>query len=247
VVALLLAFGRWYGRTSPSAPYTEARDFQQAVGLDPANLPRYLLGSLLDERLGWLPFAPLHLLALCAVLLTLRRWPLIATCVTLTLIAYAVVVAASGVSPGGVLPGRYLVVVMPFVAVPLALAMQRSRAFRAAFAVGAAGTLVLLATFLRFPDSFYARPPEAPPAAGEIATLARVAAAWPDIDIRVGATAPAQVFFGVLIIVLVVLLNLLVDEASRPLPTPSVSDRGRGGVALTPKNKSARRPVRAKN
>jgi hypothetical protein len=214
VGALLAAFWHWYGRPSPGAPYTEALDFEQEVSLVLSNVPRYFLGGLFDERLGWLPFAPLHLAALCAVLVSIRRLPWTTSYVGLGLLGYVVIVAASGVSPGGVLPGRYVVVAMPLLAVPLALALAGSRAMRVAAAVAAAASLALLWTFLRVPEAFYARPLDAPPASAEQPQLARVAALWPDIDIRVGVTEPAQqVFVGLVLLLVLVIVNLLVAEA----------------------------------
>jgi len=77
--------------------------------------------ALLSSRNGWLPFLPVGLLAVAGALaLSVRRrwWMLYGTVVVA---AYVAQIASTGVLPALSLPGRYDIVYLPLLAIPLLL------------------------------------------------------------------------------------------------------------------------------
>lgn len=80
--------------------------------------------SLLSSRNGWIPFAPVGILGLAAAIaLALRRrwWVAYGT---LAALAYVAQIASAGVLPGTTLPGRFEIVFLPLVAVPLLMVLD---------------------------------------------------------------------------------------------------------------------------
>jgi hypothetical protein len=167
-------FHRWYGSSSPAAPLratdqviradpaAPGADSSSGTATAPApapapeasslsrfvSLPEVLPGlfrSIYSSRNGWLPFMPIGILALAgAVALAVRArwWVALGGIIAL---AYAAQIASTGVLPAYALPGRYEIVYLPLLAVPLALILAQVRWSRFLFwplaAIGAVLTL----------------------------------------------------------------------------------------------------------
>jgi hypothetical protein len=134
-VVFALAFQHWYGSWLPTAQY--------ALSDSPRTLPgfyRGLVGNLLDPRSGWLPVAPLHVAGLVAIGVAVVRLGRPALLAALAAAVYLLVVAGSGLGfSGSSFPGRELVVVLPLVALPLALLLGTRR-----WALGACAVLAVV-------------------------------------------------------------------------------------------------------
>lgn len=209
VVVLLALFERWYGSFSIAAPY-QALNFAQDVRPRIEFLPRYLFGQLLDYRQGWLPYAPASAIGLTGTVVFFRRYRCAALLAGGAALLYFVVVAATGVSPGYALPGRYLVVIMPLAAFPLAVALQVSSTIRAVAAVGAVAGIQILYEFLREPSYLYPGVFAFYPAG-----LARLKTLFPNADVTANASAPVEYSRSLLLLLLLVSGALLVDEIDR--------------------------------
>jgi len=113
--AMAIAFDRWYGSPSPTAPFRFAEsnfDLEWAY--------RYSIGGLFSTEFGWFPFAPLHVLALAgAVFLASRggRWA--AAGVAVAIVYLFLVASATGISTAYSYPGRLQFVIVPLAAIPL--------------------------------------------------------------------------------------------------------------------------------
>lgn len=229
LAALLLAFRRWYGSASLSAPY-DAIDFKQSVSPSMANVPRNLLGQLIDERQGWLSHSPLALVALIGLLVLWRRMPFWTSVVCACALGYASSVAATGVSPGFALPGRYLVVLMPWVAFPLAAGLVNSWTVRVAATAAVPPTLALVREFTVDVYAMY------PGTYLGTEASARIRSVFPSLDVTVGATAPPEYVAAVVVLGTVALLALAVLERelggrSHVAPQPTTSPLFRRGAA----------------
>jgi hypothetical protein len=129
---LCIAFQRWYGSPNPLAP-------NEGIGGATAGdggwkfWYEFAVRDLLDPIAGWIPFAPVHWLGFAALgCLVLRfGWPA-AACVAAAA-GYELLVSSFGVSVGWGLPARYPMIVIPLIAVPLAVGIQTVRAARVAF------------------------------------------------------------------------------------------------------------------
>ncbi len=83
--------------------------------------------SLFSSRSGWIPFVPVGVLAVAgAIALVLRRrwWVALGLGVAL---AYLVQIASAGVLPAYALPGRFEIVFVPLLAVPLLMVLTQVR------------------------------------------------------------------------------------------------------------------------
>jgi hypothetical protein len=86
-----------------------------------------LMRSLWSSRNGWIPFIPVGFLALAGALALAARarwWVALGVLVAL---AYMVEIASTGVLPAYSLPGRYEMVFLPLLAVPLAMVLAEVR------------------------------------------------------------------------------------------------------------------------
>lgn len=129
---LCAAFQRWYGSPNPLAANE---------GIGGATVGdggwsfwyEFAVRDILDPIAGWIPFAPVHWLGFAALgCLVLRfGWPAVA-CVAAAA-GYELLVSSFGVSIGWGLPARYPMIVVPLIAVPLAVGIQKVRAARVAF------------------------------------------------------------------------------------------------------------------
>jgi hypothetical protein len=165
-----IEFRHWYGSSSPTAPLSATDQVTRAdpasaaggSGAAPAPAPapqtstlsRFvslsdvlpgLFRSIYSSRNGWLPFMPIGLLALAgaiALAVRARWWVAFGGIVAL---AYAAQIASTGVLPAYALPGRYEIVYLPLLAIPLAMILAQVRWTRFLFwplaAIGAVLTL----------------------------------------------------------------------------------------------------------
>jgi hypothetical protein len=129
---LAVAYQRWYGSPDPRAPYS-AFSNANVGSAGWGFLYDYVLRDLLNPVAGWIPYAPVHWLGFAALgcLVVWFGWRA-AACVAAA-VAYEFVVASAGASVGWGFPGRYPMIVIPLIAIPIALVIQQVRAARFVF------------------------------------------------------------------------------------------------------------------
>ena len=123
---LALAFEHWYGSPDLHAPYEKYGG--PAVGTGHWDFwYQFALRDILDPVVGWIPFAPVHWLGFAALgcLVVAFGWPA-AGCIAVAA-GYELVISSVGTGVGFGLPARYPMIVVPLIAVPLAVAIQRIR------------------------------------------------------------------------------------------------------------------------
>jgi hypothetical protein len=191
VLALGIGFYHWYGSPLPSAAYkmppvlTKASDY--SLGAVYSNT----FGSIFGADFGWLTVAPVHLLALTGIPLLVRRWGTAAGLALLVVVAY--VIQSGTVYQGYSLPGRYLVPVIPLVAIPLALLLDRVRPARWAVVPLLALTIAFSVNVVKHAADYYA--------GGKTGVLTgqtagplgkKFAGLWPDVHPRAGDRFPGS-------------------------------------------------------
>ena len=126
------AFQHWYGTPNPTAPYAAFSSTTAGSG-GWRFLYDYFLGDLFNPLVGWIPFVPVHWLGLAALgcLVVKFRWPA-AACLAVAG-GYELILASAGPNVGWGFPARYLMIVIPLVAIPIAVVIQDVRAARIAF------------------------------------------------------------------------------------------------------------------
>jgi hypothetical protein len=129
---LAAAFEHWYG--SPKLTTSYQPYGSPAVG--GANWDfwyQFALRDILDPIVGWIPFAPVHWLGFAALgcLVVWFGWPA-AGCVAAAG-GYELVIASAGAGSGFGMPARYPMIIVPLIAVPLAVAIQKVRVARVIF------------------------------------------------------------------------------------------------------------------
>jgi hypothetical protein len=138
---LALAHQHWYGSPSPTAP-TRLQEPRPEFDLPWAY--SHSLGGVLQPVYGWLPFAPLHLLAFVgAIYLCFKRswWALFATAVA---VVYLFAVGSAKPAGGGfAFPARYQLILIPLAALPLLLLLLERRSMWVPAAVLGALTVAL--------------------------------------------------------------------------------------------------------
>jgi hypothetical protein len=130
---LSAAFQHWYGSPNLQTSY-------QAVGVPAVGAAhwdfwyQYALRDILDPVVGWIPFAPVHWLGFAALgcLVVRFGWPALG-CVA-ALAGYELFISSIGTAVGWGMPARYPMIMVPLIAVPLAVAIQHVRAARLVFA-----------------------------------------------------------------------------------------------------------------
>jgi hypothetical protein len=173
-VLLAWGFHHWYGSISPNAQYAFSDSTRTLSGAY-----RYLFGGLLSPRFGWLPQAPVALLAVAGMGLAVVRLGRAALIGALAAALYLVAVALSGVGfPGISFAGRLQVVVMPLAAVPLLVLLAALPRARWPFAALLALTLVLSAyvTFKPTPSAAWGEP-------GTFLARTGYSTLWPDFTV----------------------------------------------------------------
>lgn len=151
MVVMGIAFQHWYGSYLPNAPYRLATTRQpQTLSASWATLT----GAFWASQRGWLPIAPIGILALACIgyaVRCYRTWGLYALAVA---IVYLVTITIEGSEPGFAFAGRYEIILMPFAALPLLIAVADLRTIRWIFWPLAATTLYLtLAVVLEPPPT----------------------------------------------------------------------------------------------
>jgi hypothetical protein len=122
IVALMIAFRAWYGSPWLTAPYHFPPGANEARPVsDASSLYRYGFGQLLSPAFGWFPAAPLHALALVAVGIVAVRHRLVTAWLAVLGLLY--LGAAATIDPGQNLQARFMVVVIPLIALPLLIAV----------------------------------------------------------------------------------------------------------------------------
>jgi hypothetical protein len=128
----IAAFQRWYGTPNPRAGYAAYADTTVGSG-GWRFLYDFLLRDLFSPAVGWLPFVPVQWLGLAALgcVVVKLRWPA-AVCVAVAG-GYELILASVGTNVGWGMPARYLIIVIPLIAIPIALVIQEIRIARIAF------------------------------------------------------------------------------------------------------------------
>ncbi len=87
----------------------------------------YALRDLLDPVVGWIPFAPVHWLGFAGLgcLVVMFGWP--AAGAIAVAAGYELLISSVGTGVGFGLPARYPMIVVPLIAVPLAVVIQKIR------------------------------------------------------------------------------------------------------------------------
>ncbi len=121
-----------YGTVDPRAPY-DRYAYTQVESGGWGFLYDFALADLLDPVNGWIPYVPVHWLGLAALGCLVIRWRWVAVACIAVPVGYELILAGSGVTHGWEFPARYLIPVIPLIAVPIALVLQEVRATLVAF------------------------------------------------------------------------------------------------------------------
>ena len=144
-LALFAAVSKYlYGSLHPMAPYRAFSDTTAGSG-GASFLYEFALADLFNPIYGWIPYVPVHWLGLAALGCLVLRWRWLAVACIAVPVGYELVVASAGVAVGWAWPARYLIPFIPFIAVPLALAIEKVRPARVVFVPLLAVSLVFAA------------------------------------------------------------------------------------------------------
>jgi hypothetical protein len=148
---LFLAF---YGTPLPGAAYEGFSE--QTLGSGGwAFWYRYLLADILNPSVGWIPYAPVHWLGLAAIGCAVCLFRGGAVAVLAAVLGYVMLIESIGQPTGYEFPARFLVVVVPLVAIPLAIVLERVRVARFVFVPLLAVSLVFAFSAARDHESLY--------------------------------------------------------------------------------------------
>jgi hypothetical protein len=123
-----------YGTINPTAPYRSYGDSPTAGSGGWSFLYEYALADVLNPLHGWIPYAPVQWLGLAALGCLVLKWKWVALGCIAVPVGYELVLASAGPALGWGFPARYLIPVIPLIAVPIALAIQYVRPSRFVFA-----------------------------------------------------------------------------------------------------------------
>jgi hypothetical protein len=132
IVLLSAAYQRWYG--SPNLQTSYQKYGSPAVGSGHWDFwYQFALRDILDPIVGWIPFAPVHWLGFAALgcLVVWFGWPA-AGCVAAAA-GYELFISLVGTGSGFGMPARYPMILVPLIALPLAVAIQKVRVARVVF------------------------------------------------------------------------------------------------------------------
>jgi hypothetical protein len=147
-------FDRWYGTPNPTAAYSATSSTTIGSG-GWSFLYNFALADIFNPVIGWIPYVPVQWLGLAALgcAVVKFRWP--AAGVLAVAVAYELILASLGPNVGWNLPARYLLVVIPLIAVPIAIVIQDVRFTRIPFALLLACSLVFAAATIRDYQGLY--------------------------------------------------------------------------------------------
>ena len=151
LAGLFLAF---YGTPLPGAAYEGFSE--QTLGSGGwAFWYRYLLADILNPSLGWIPYAPVHWLGLAAIGCAVWLFRGGAVAVLAAMLGYVLLIESIGQPTGYEFPARFLVVVVPLAAIPLAIVLERVRVARFVYVPLLAVSLVFAFSAARDHESLY--------------------------------------------------------------------------------------------
>ena len=148
--SLAAAFQYWYGTFDPQSGYRGFDPNASTFGSGGWDFwYEFLLRDIFDSTQGWIPFAPVHWLGLAALgcLVLWFRWSAV-VCLA-GVVSYVLFVTSFGASVGWGLPARYELVVIPLIAIPIAVAIQGVRVARVIFVPLLAVSLVFAVAAVR--------------------------------------------------------------------------------------------------
>jgi hypothetical protein len=116
---------------------------------------RYLLADFLNPGVGWIPYAPVHWLGLAGIGCAIWLFRGAAVAIVAAVLGYALLIESIGHPVGYEFPARFLIVVIPLVAIPLAIVLETVRTARFVFVPLLAVSLVFAAAALRDHESLY--------------------------------------------------------------------------------------------
>ena len=130
--SMAAAFQYWYGTASPTAPY-RAYSTTNVGDAGWGFLYDYVVGDILSPVHGWIPYVPVHWLGLAGLGCLILRfgWPAVA-CLAVA-VGYELILASAAPIIGWGLPARYLIPVLPLIAIPIAVVLQYVRVSRLLF------------------------------------------------------------------------------------------------------------------
>jgi hypothetical protein len=141
---LAVEYQRWYGSPDPRAPYGAFSN--TTIGSGGWDfLYTFALRDILGPTAGWIPFAPVHWLGFAALGCLVLWFGWRAAAYVGAAVAYEVVVASAGPVVGWGFPARYPMIVVPLIAIPIALVIQEIRPARVIFVPLFAGSLFFAA------------------------------------------------------------------------------------------------------
>ena len=129
---LAVTFKHLYGSPNPLAPY-HAYSSANVGSAGWRSLYDFTLENLLSPSGGWIPFAPVQWLGLAALGCLVYWFGWRAAAFVGAAVAYLLLVASGNPGFGWGLPARYPMIVIPLVAIPIALLLQHVRASRFLF------------------------------------------------------------------------------------------------------------------
>ena len=151
----IYSFYRLYGVFDPQVPYGDFPKLYVRL----ANIPRGVLGLLVDQKFGLLVYAPVYLVAIAGCWMMLRRSDLRLSAIALLVTVGAFVASSARMYMwwgGSSAPARFLVPILPLVAPMIALAFQglRSAALRTTSALLLTVSLAVAAAGVVQPERF---------------------------------------------------------------------------------------------
>ncbi len=162
LLAWLAYFYVIYGSVDPQVAY--GRAFLNTF-VRSENIPRSLLGLLLDQKFGLFVYSPVYVVAAVGVWILLRdrahravAAALIVTAVPFVISSARLIMWWGGSSP----PARFVVPLLPLLAAPMAIALMsvRGRVGRATVTIGIALSVLIVAVGVALPGRFFLLPPD---------------------------------------------------------------------------------------
>ena len=143
-----------YGSANPTAGYRPYSDTTAGTG-GWDFLYEHALADLFNPVHGWIPYVPVHWLGLAALGCLVLRWRWAALACIAVPVGYELVLASAGPDIGWGFPARYLIPVIPLIAVPLALVVQEVRWSQYVFFPLLAVSLLFAAAAVHEPSYLY--------------------------------------------------------------------------------------------